>query len=458
MNSSLALHAAVAHPSTRPHARGPLQRVADPLDLQSPWAAILYITGDFYIFYIIHMICHKYFTVAIEMVVEITRMNEDLAGATLMAIGTSFPELLSGIVGVFVPGAGDAGLGTVVGSLVFNLLVINGGCVLVFEDEYLQLSRLGAIRDVFFQALVIIVMVWAFWSNPTIIDELRAYVFIAFYVMYTVACWKGGHILSWFRRRFASRTADERELDVELVSTEAFQDVSQEGESVENPGIPFEAIEIEGSDDQSVHEDQGSLLRCRPAATTLDRAKWILLLPVGIAELLCTISIPDCHSPCWQRCLKTGMTLCLFSSVLWLSILVFFMMEWAMKAGELVKVDSTVMGLTVCAIGTSLPDCMCSLIVARKGKGEMAISNVFGSNVFDILVGLGVPWALKLIVSGSVPPIEAESFEQSAWIIGSILAVYATIVLSNKYRLPRWSGYLYLGAYAVYLVFVVTTQ
>ncbi|POI19867.1 hypothetical protein CIB84_016388 [Bambusicola thoracicus] len=53
------------------------------------------------------------------------------------------------------------------------------------------------------------------------------------------------------------------------------------------------------------------------------------------------------------------------------------------------------MGITFLAAGTSVPDCMASLIVARQGLGDMAVSNTIGSNVFDILVGLGVPWGLQ---------------------------------------------------------------
>ncbi|KAF7221459.1 sodium/potassium/calcium exchanger 3-like [Nothobranchius furzeri] len=55
------------------------------------------------------------------------------------------------------------------------------------------------------------------------------------------------------------------------------------------------------------------------------------------------------------------------------------------------------MGITFLAAGTSVPDCMASLIVARQGMGDMAVSNSIGSNVFDILVGLGLPWALKTL-------------------------------------------------------------
>merc|ERR1719242_2599338 len=108
--------------------RGPLQRLADPLDLQSQWAAILYILGDVYVFCALDLIVHRWFEPSISEMVSLFALQEDVAGATLMAIGTSLPELLSGLVGVFVKGASNTGLGTVVGSLVFNLLVITGGC------------------------------------------------------------------------------------------------------------------------------------------------------------------------------------------------------------------------------------------------------------------------------------------------------------------------------------------
>lgn len=89
-----------------------------------------------------------------------------------------------------------------------------------------------------------------------------------------------------------------------------------------------------------------------------------------------------------------------------------------------------IMGITFLAAGTSVPDCMASLIVARQGKkarkrlmpvlslwckcfssaclchfsrlfsgmGDMAVSNSIGSNIFDILLGLGFPWALRTLV------------------------------------------------------------
>ena len=58
------------------------------------------------------------------------------------------------------------------------------------------------------------------------------------------------------------------------------------------------------------------------------------------------------------------------------------------------------MGLTVGAIGTSVPNALLSFHVARVGFGTMAVSNALGSNVFDILFGLGLPWSLYYITTG----------------------------------------------------------
>ena len=53
-------------------------------------------------------------------------------------------------------------------------------------------------------------------------------------------------------------------------------------------------------------------------------------------------------------------------------------------------------GVTVLAAGTSIPDCIASLVVARQGMGDMAIANAIGSNIFDIWLGLGAPWMVIL--------------------------------------------------------------
>ena len=58
------------------------------------------------------------------------------------------------------------------------------------------------------------------------------------------------------------------------------------------------------------------------------------------------------------------------------------------------------MGLTFCAAGTSAPDAIASILVAKAGQGDMAVSNAFGSNIFDILMGMGLPFVIKTLVEG----------------------------------------------------------
>ena len=61
------------------------------------------------------------------------------------------------------------------------------------------------------------------------------------------------------------------------------------------------------------------------------------------------------------------------------------------------------MGLTFIAFGVSLPDVIASLLVVREGLGDMAVSNAVGSNVFDILVCLGVPWCIQTFLHWGTP-------------------------------------------------------
>merc|ERR1712087_498872 len=101
---------------------------------------------------------------------------------------------------------------------------------------------------------------------------------------------------------------------------------------------------------------------------------------------------------------------------------------------------------------------MCSLIVARTGKGDMAISNVFGSNVFDVLIAMGVPWALGLAISHKTIVVTNEGFMSSVAILLSVLLFYMACVSAMCCKLPRWVGYLHLSLYAVYLAYVVVSD
>jgi len=123
-------------------------------------------------------------------------------------------------------------------------------------------------------------------------------------------------------------------------------------------------------------------------------------------------------------------------------------------AGYTLGISDSVMGITFLAAGTSLPDLMASLIVARKGQGDMAVSNTIGSNVFDILLGLALPWFLQtaLMHPGSTVVIN------SSGLVYSVVLLFVSIVtLVGGIKLYHWElnknlGYFCLSAYAIFLV------
>merc|ERR1712046_186232 len=89
--------------------------------------------------------------------------------------------------------------------------------------------------------------------------------------------------------------------------------------------------------------------------------------------------------------------------------------------GQVIGISDIVMGFTLLAAGTSIPDAVSSVAVARKGEGDMAVSSSIGSNIFDILVGLPVPWMLKIAV--------IESFDYSIKIQSPFLTFYVALLL-----------------------------
>ncbi|KAK6307410.1 hypothetical protein J4Q44_G00225580 [Coregonus suidteri] len=86
-------------------------------------AVLLHIFAALYMFLALAIVCDDYFVMSLEKICEKLDLSEDVAGATFMAAGSSAPELFASIIGVFIT-HGDVGVGTIVGSAVFNILCI----------------------------------------------------------------------------------------------------------------------------------------------------------------------------------------------------------------------------------------------------------------------------------------------------------------------------------------------
>ena len=113
-----------------------------------------------------------------------------------------------------------------------------------------------------------------------------------------------------------------------------------------------------------------------------------------------------------------------------------------------VGMSSAVIGLTVVAIGTSIPELAFSVRAAQRGQSELALANVLGSNAFNLLSVLGI----AAIVDPIVVPEEAA--QRDVWVMLAISTLVWPIVLVRR-KLGRPEGLTLLAIYAVYLAFVV---
>merc|ERR1712167_57572 len=114
--------------------------------------------------------------------------------------------------------------------------------------------------------------------------------------------------------------------------------------------------------------------------------------------VLYTLTVPDCT----KTKAKHLYIVTFIMSILWIAGNCLGMVWLAGYIGCILEFSPIVMGVCVLAVGTSVPDALGSMIVARAGEADMAIANAVGSNVFDILLGLGVPYTIKAAISGNV--------------------------------------------------------
>ena len=103
-------------------------------------------------------------------------------------------------------------------------------------------------------------------------------------------------------------------------------------------------------------------------------------------------------------------------------------------------------GLTIVALGTSLPELFTSVSAARKGNADIAIGNIVGSNIFNILFVIGI--------SASIIPVPfAEGFRFDT-VVAIVAAVLLLVCPLRSKKLKRWAGVLMLLAYAVYFAMI----
>ncbi len=351
---------------------------------------IVYILILLLTFNLLSMITDDYFVFSLEKIAEKFNISSDVAGSTLMALGTSAPELFIALIAVSIPGGHhDIGIGTIVGSALFNLLVIIGVTSYISDKK---LSWRPIMRDLFFYLLSIATLFYTLQDGRvTLFDAVLLIVLYAGYV-FVVMKWK-----KWFPRHIH----DEKEI---------------------------EQLENEEDEDLNLWQRFNHYLNY-------------------IFYYIVKKTFPA----------KDGnkMWIIFTFSIVWISVLSWVLVECAIRVADILAVPEAVVALTVLAAGTSVPDLLASRIVALKGKGNMAIANSVGSNIFDILVGLGLPWLIVILYYGNEMTLSVQNLHFSLLLLmASVVFVYLLFVLF-KWKTNKFIGVTLIGLYTLYIVWEI---
>ncbi|KAK0065451.1 sodium/potassium/calcium exchanger isoform X1 [Biomphalaria pfeifferi] len=445
-----------------------------------------------YMFGAIASVCDIYFVPALEHISEDLDLQSDVAGATFMAVASSAPEFCTTVIGVFLA-KNDVGVGTILGSSIFNLLVIIGVCA-IFAGMPVQLTWYPLTRDTIFYTLSVTLL--GFFMEDSLITWVEALTMISAYVLYFVTMFFNTKLEKWCthlmmahhvvndrtteesmessRKRLSmldarrhsriSKNSDNKtmltntgvhevqrlglnpqdfisksfsrgvsltELGMKLLEERMKAQVPNTIGTSADPKEQTKAEIVEEVPNETPHEDPKEAPREEPVeeeeedvkfhkkdkvvvsgyenplrfpSSFHDRCYWIIILPTTILH---AYTIPDSRLlGTWRaRAYLLSFTL----SVIYISLYSYIMVWMVSLAGDVWEIPSTITGLTIIAAGTSVPDLLSSVFVARDGYGDMAVSNAIGSNVFDILMCLGVPWLIDAIfITKTGTPINSE--------------------------------------------------
>ncbi|KAK2717292.1 sodium/potassium/calcium exchanger Nckx30C-like isoform X2 [Artemia franciscana] len=526
------------------------------LEQRKQGAVIFHILGVIYMFIALAIVCDEFFVPSLEVIIERFGIPDDVAGATFMAAGGSAPELFTSVIGVFVS-FDDVGIGTIVGSAVFNILFVIGMCAL-FSRTVLTLTWWPLFRDCTFYSIALVTLVGFFldnyiywWEALLLLGIYATYVtFMKFNATFERAVkrviyknkiprissadaltTKGpncqgsitssfngnpngineprgsitGHKGSKFRAGLLqlmihsidplhdgsqidekadklhaiaslkvlldatkthqngidnhsirstpplgnnSSTAGSQ--DTELTPVDSF--VTPEGvkkghlngvSQMENGGLPANGRKDIQSFEEEENDSSKPLDMSWPEGTK-KQITYIILAPI---MFVLWATLPDARSERGKKFYYVTFT----GSIMWIAVFSYLMVWWANMTGETFKIPPEIMGLTFLAAGTSIPDLITSVIVARKGLGDMAVSSSIGSNIFDVCVGLPLPWLIYGIFFGAPVEVSSAGMACSILILFGMLLFVVGSIACFKWKMNKPLG---VTMFIFYFIFV----
>ena len=405
------------------------------LPLHSIWVLVVVVYG----FIGIAIVCDTYFEPSLETISTKLKLSPDVAGATFMAMGSSAPELFTSLSDNFIT-KNNVGVGTIVGSALFNILVIVALSAVVARPRKgepdtkngIKVDWRPVLRDVIFYAgsigllILFIIDESVFWWESLIM--------ILAYALYIVYMTQNKKIIAACDRAASNKPRQAAVAPMTAVTVKSVDgpksealntegnskvaekektDIESSGETKEGDAAATEGdakaeTSTDGADggdgggddnDDDDDDDDDDDWRVWPnkeewGEMSCGAKSWFIF--VAPLHALFYITIPNCANP--NPVLQSLYPLTFVNCVLWMAVLCALETTLVTWLGCWWGISAPVMGIVILAIGTSVPDAIASMIVARGGQGDMAIANAVGSNVFDILFGLGLPWLIADLV------------------------------------------------------------
>mmetsp|Transcript_2901 Transcript_2901/g.3926 ORF Transcript_2901/g.3926 Transcript_2901/m.3926 type:complete len:618 (-) Transcript_2901:126-1979(-) len=447
---------------------------------EKDFGILLYLFILFYLFLGLAIVCDDYFTVALDKIADGLGVSEDVNGATFAAVGSSAPELFVSLAdNVIAQPPKSVGVGTIVGSAIFNILIIIGASAIVAGRKFgkMKLNPRPLARDSSFYVVSILLLIAVVIDGE--VEWWEGLILVIGYASYLTFMVYNQRIFTYVDKKLGTTP----KTDI-AVSGEDSDDVTIKKLSeleTEHPGRrrsiaasigSWRGLEEELYDEKPYFDNlMWPLYESTPEVERSiseklcggggfmwsQRLYFIFVFPLN---LIFRFTIPDSEydlfgedKPGVPENRKKGYWFEFVMCIFHIAISSHFLVWSAAKFGCLAGIPPAVMGLTILAAGTSVPDAITSIILTRNGKGDGAVANSIGSNVFDILIGLGFPWLLAGLIYGEAAAVAVDDLSLAIGFLFGVLAILLGALFFTKFYLNQFVGFILVALYVFYVLF-----
>ena len=333
-------------------------------------------------------------------------VSQMVIGLTIVAMGTSMPEFCVSMVSA-LKGTPDLAVGNVVGSNTLNTLLIVGCSALVAP---IMVKRSSVKRDIPFAVVASLLML--LFCLDGAIGRVDAAVLFAGFCLFMFVTLKYAKTTEEPAAAVATNGAATATAISEASTSQTSALEASSSQASAPKASSSQASAHEASSSQASAHEASSSEASQASGTSMLKA--VVMLVVG---LLCLIAGSN------------------------------MFVDNASFVASSLGVSDAVIGLTIVAGGTSLPELATSMVSAKKGNSDIAIGNVIGSNVFNILMIIGITGLVKPMHIAGITTLDL------IMMLASMLLMW--FFCRTTYKVKRWEGAVLTIVYLAYLTWLI---